>query len=454
MTDADGPPHPSLVRRIFVRVGLVALFASVIQLLVISATHYFDYDHLALDHVRYEAQWLANGVKIAANEASFTLPPGMHHYTDEHRGGYAFRVLDAKGRVLGAHQAPVFDRLSPWQPSTDEAMPRSWFRKLDNDRRFFFAGGQQFRIGEEYVLVEVATFGDPRAVHRWIVAYETLEDIWLPTLPFTLLIPIATLLLVRSELNFLNQAAQQAERVDPARPVERLAFAGIPSEAAPFASAINRLLHRVSALLQSHRVFLGSAAHELRTPLAAMLLELEKIDDPRARLLEKDVLSMSESVGRLLTLVRLQASDSPDLVDVDLGAVVWDTVNALGQWARTKDHQLELRLEEAGTVRGDPIAIREAVRNLVENAVKHTPAGTPICVSVAADGTITVEDGGPGFPVQDWDQFSEPFRRGTGRVDGAGLGLSIVRQAINLHQGSIQVGRSALGGAKFQLRFA
>jgi len=185
-----------------------------------------------------------------------------------------------------------------------------------------------------------------------------------------------------------------------------------------------------------------------------MLLELEKIDSPRARLLEKDVLAMSESVSRLLTLVRLQASDSPDFVDVDLGAVVWDTVNALGEWVRAQNHEIELRLQEAGTVCGDPVAIREAVRNLVENAVKHTPAGTPICVSVASDGTITVEDGGPGFPAQDWDHFSEPFRRGSDLVDGAGLGLTIVRQAISLHQGSIQVGRSTLGGAMFQLRFA
>jgi len=452
MTDANH--HPSLVRRIFLRVGVVALLTSLIQLLVISATNYFEYDHLALDHVRYEAQWLAKGIKISGTEALFELPAGMNHYTGEHRSSYAFRVLDAQGRVLGAEQASMFDRVSPWRVSSNEGMSGSWFRKLDNDRKFFFAGGQQFRIGEADVLVEVATLGDPRGRHRWIVAYETLEDIWLPTLPFTLLIPIATLVLVRSELNFLNRVAQQAERVDPARPIERLVFAGIPSEAAPFALAINRLVQRVNALLNSHRVFLGSAAHELRTPLAAMLLELEKIDSPRARLLEKDVLAMSESVSRLLTLVRLQASDSPDFVDVDLGAVVWDTVNALGEWVRAQNHEIELRLQDAGTVCGDPVAIREAVRNLVENAVKHTPAGTPICVSVASDGTITVEDGGPGFPAQDWDHFSEPFRRGSDLVDGAGLGLTIVRQAISLHQGSIQVGRSTLGGAMFQLRFA
>jgi signal transduction histidine kinase len=205
--------------------------------------------------------------------------------------------------------------------------------------------------------------------------------------------------------------------------------------------------------MHSYRVFMGSAAHELRTPLAAMLIELEKIDDPRARVLERDVIGMAESVERLLTLVRLQGAGAPDLVDVDVGVVVWDTVNSLREWAKGQQHAIELNLQESGSVRGDPIAIREAVRNLVENAVRHTPAGTPIRVTAGPECTITVEDGGPGLPTMSWDQLFQPFHKGL-RSQGAGLGLTIVRRAVDLHRGSIEVGRSSLGGAMFHMRLA
>jgi signal transduction histidine kinase len=268
-----------------------------------------------------------------------------------------------------------------------------------------------------------------------------------------LLIPIAALFSMRSALGFLTRAAQQADRVDAQSPLRPLEFAEIPSEAAPFALAINRLLDRVSALMHSYRVFMGSAAHELRTPLAAMLIELERIDDPRARALEKDVTGMSESINRLMTLVHLQATESPELGDVDVGAVVWDTINSLRAWARTEQHDIELNLHGSGSVCGDPIAIREAVRNLVENAVRHTPAGTPIRVTVGPECAITVEDGGPGLPALSWDQLFEPFQKGR-RSQGAGLGLTIVRRAVDLHRGSIDVGRSPLGGAMFHMRLA
>jgi len=94
------------------------------------------------------------------------------------------------------------------------------------------------------------------------------------------------------------------------------------------------------------------------------------------------------------------------------------------------------------------------VINLVENAVKHTPSGTSILVTVGPKATITVEDTGPGLPTEIADRLFEPFYKGNRSAEGAGLGLAIVRQAIDLHRGSLQVGRSSLGGAMFKLQFA
>jgi signal transduction histidine kinase len=446
--------RPSLARRILIHVAVAALIMSVVQLLVVIRLHYLDYDDLLLNHVRRETLWLARGLTETPQGLVFKLPDDMHHYVNRYRESYAFRVVARGGQLVASAQPSKLEEVSPWRPGMGEPMPGFWFRKLEGGHPFHFAGGQRVHVGGTDVLIEIATRGDPAGVNRWIVAHETLEDVWLPILPFTLLIPIATLFSVRRGLAFLSRAAQQAERVDPANPAERLDMAEIPGEAAPFAHAINRLLDRVGTLMQSYRVFMGSAVHELRTPLAAMLIELEKIEDPRARLLERDVVGMAESVSRLLMLVRLQGIEPADLVEVDVGAVVWDTVNSMRAWGKAHHHEIELTLHGAGSVRGDPVAIREAVRNLVENAVKHTPAGTPIRVTVEPGCAITVEDDGPGLPAEIWNRPFEPFHKGNGASDGAGLGLTIVRRAVDLHGGTIKVGRSRLGGAVFHVRFS
>jgi signal transduction histidine kinase len=97
--------------------------------------------------------------------------------------------------------------------------------------------------------------------------------------------------------------------------------------------------------------------------------------------------------------------------------------------------------------------VREALVNLVENAVKHTPAGTAILVTAGPGRSASVEDAGPGLlPGRSEDLF-RPFRRGNGSARGVGLGLAIVRQAVELHGGSIEIRRSALGGAMFCVEF-
>jgi signal transduction histidine kinase len=171
-----------------------------------------------------------------------------------------------------------------------------------------------------------------------------------------------------------------------------------------------------------------------------MLLELEKIDHPRARRLEADVAGMAESVARLLVLARMDMMQPPELADLDITVVAGETVDRLRAWAAAQQHEIELHLGPPQILRGDSAAIREALRNLVENAVKHTPAGTRIRVEVRPDGAVVVEDSGPGIPSELAAQLFEPFRKGDPSKEGAGLGLTIVRRAVELHHGAVEVG--------------
>ena len=445
--------RPSLARRISLQVGLIAFVTSIIQLTVVIGHNYFDYEDLSLAHVRREAKALRKGLSLEPTGLSFTLPARAAHYRDVHRSRYAFRLVDGSGRVIAAEQPSLLEKVSPYRSTSSAAMPGFWFRKLDDGQRFYFAGGRRFRVGNEDVLIEIATLGDPAGIHWWVLAYETLEDIYLPILPFSFLIPLITLFVVRRALNFLGRAARQAETIDPGYPTQRLDLGDIPSEAGAFAVAINRLLQRVAELIRSKQIFMASAAHQLRTPLAAMLLELDKIEDKRARDIEKDVTNLSETVDRLLTLVRLQAIESPDFVDFNIGAVAEDAVRGLRGWAEAQQHHIQIFSQEPGNLFGDPVAVREALVNLVENAVKHTPAGTAIRVTAGPGRSASVEDAGPGLlPGRSEDLF-RPFRRGNGSTGGVGLGLAIVRQAVELHGGSIEIKRSPLGGAMFCVEF-
>jgi len=100
-----------------------------------------------------------------------------------------------------------------------------------------------------------------------------------------------------------------------------------------------------------------------------------------------------------------------------------------------------------------PQETREALRNLIENAIRHTPPGTEIKVTVGPAGSIVVEDNGPGVTAEAIPDLLQPFKKGSTSNEGAGLGLAIVKQAVELHHGHIEVGRSISGGAKFSLTF-
>jgi two-component system sensor histidine kinase TctE len=122
--------------------------------------------------------------------------------------------------------------------------------------------------------------------------------------------------------------------------------------------------------------------------------------------------------------------------------------------ASTTGHEISLQVNEPACAVGDRIAILESLRNLIENALRHTPSGTRVQVTVGPGGAMVVEDSGPGIGDENVADIVLPFRKGRASGEGSGLGLAIVRQAADLHGGTLGVGRSALGGARFELVFS
>ena len=372
--------RPSLVRTITLRLAITSMLALLLQLAIVVARTYLDEDDLNRSYVTREARTLLREVHYGPKGLQLKRSRIPHHYLGPQASAYAFRILGEDGKIIAEHNGSTLAEISPWRerPSRTQDL---WLLDLDLDRKLYVAGGLRQKIAGRDTWVEVATRGDPDRVYLGIVAAEVLDDVWMPMIPLVVLTLGVAVLSVRRSLAGLVRAATQAEGMSPLDQSKRFDVSGMPREAAIFAIAINGLLDRVGNLVQAHRMLVARAAHELRTPLSVMTLELGRTE-PRIERLEADVRGMSDTVDRLLTLARLESIDAPETSELDVGQIALEMVDRLKDWAARTRHHVSLKICDPACVAGDAAAIREALRNLIENAIRHTPSGTEIQVTV------------------------------------------------------------------------
>jgi signal transduction histidine kinase len=431
-------------------------FAAAVAIAVGSAITLYDNlgdeDYFARNFIQTEAERILRNSVIKDSEVTVDLAE-LGHYSDAHSNKYSFRIVDARGRPLAGSNVQLLNQVSPLQPG--RAPMQQWLQRLE-PKWFYVAGGVSRAIQDTPVWVEVGTLGDPAYVRMRALIIELLEDVIVPMGALSLLAIGFTVLTVKRSLRPLTLAARKADGIKAAREGERFDVRGLPSEAASFAVAINDLIDRVAKLAQAQEHLIARAAHELRTPLAVMMLELANISDARARVLERDVADMSETVNRVLTLARLDVIGLENCRQIDMATIAAEAIERLKPWAATRGTAITLAINGPASFEGDAPSVREAIRNLIENAIKHTPAGATIHVGCGPGSSIIVEDNGPGISEREADEMFKPFKKGRPSYDGegAGLGLTIVQHAVSLHKGTIEVGRSALGGARFSLKFS
>jgi two-component system OmpR family sensor kinase len=259
------------------------------------------------------------------------------------------------------------------------------------------------------------------------------------------LVPLMALVVRR----MLSPVAQLAEHLDRAgdHAIDVLPERDIPTEVAPFVRSINRLLARLRESMAQQRRFVADAAHELRSPLAALSLQLQNLGkadlspESRARL-ESVRAGLSRSthlIGQLLSLARLQhdAPPSPGLTPVQ--EVVRQVVGEVDAYATERRIDLGVERLDAIDLAVDRQALHTALRNLVDNAIRYTPPGGRVDIRVQReDGwlRIDVEDNGPGMSPDELARACEPFFRGEGSGEtGSGLGLAIVQDAARSMRG-------------------
>ena len=248
-----------------------------------------------------------------------------------------------------------------------------------------------------------------------------------------------------------------------------------PEEIAPLIASVNSLMLRLQTSINAQKRFIANAAHQLRTPVAALrtLSELaaRMPDGPERDQSMNRLIATGERVShlatQLLTLVRAESAGTTRLsVAVDLRELCETVAHDVVPHALEREIEFSLEgSDDAVVVTGDPTLIGELVRNLLDNAFKYTPRRGTVMLTVSGGGvdpaSILVDDSGPGVPAAEQGRIFAPFARfaqtdaETGApIAGTGLGLAIVREVAEAHSASVSVERSPMGGARFIVNFA
>ena len=261
-----------------------------------------------------------------------------------------------------------------------------------------------------------------------------------------------------STLRPLGDLAEAVARRGPSdlRPVNR----PVPSELSPLLASLNSLMTRLNHSLTQSETFIAEAAHRVRTPLAtvrshaeATLLRVDKDENRQAlRSMIRAIDESSRAAGQLLDHAMVTfRGDQLVKRDIDLVTICSEIVDRLTPVAEMMDLELTLSSDGPVRIKGDSILIQNAVRNLVDNALKYSPAERAVHIAVAASpgATITVTDQGGGFPETQITLLSRRFQRGENAKDtvGSGLGLTIAQDVAEAHGGRLELKNLETGGA-------
>jgi two-component system sensor histidine kinase TctE len=425
----------------------------------------------------YNVQALAQQVKLGPDKrVQFNLPqPASELLRADETDLVYYQVRGANNEHLsGDRDVPL--------PQDEEDKGSSYEVHIRDDEM----RGMEVRVaytwirldadGKRPALVQVAETREKRSV----LAAEIIKGVMLPQFA---LLPLAVLLVWLALVRGIKPLSELEERIRARKPddLSPLDDKAVPMEVAPLVLSVNDLLERLKDSIVTQKRFLADAAHQLKTPLAGLRMQADLAQ--RSGSSEEDLKKSLQQIGRasvqathtvnqLLSLARAEGGGaSVPQQTCDMVRMVSDVLQ--DSLPRAMDKGLDLGYEgvEADSmgvkVMGNPILLKEMVRNLVENAINYTPSTTErpgvITVRVLVDPyskalVLQVEDNGPGIPLAERDLVFQPFYRALGtNVDGSGLGLPIVKEIAQQHGASISIDATfehqTPPGACFTLRF-
>jgi signal transduction histidine kinase len=434
-------PDPRRASGLLWQVGIaLAILTAVFALfnaLVVIGLYSHDRPQLARDVVSLEAGRILRDLDAARAPAA-----------PDHVLAWHWEVRKPDGQLIASGGDPGLTGDRPFDPA-------AWTRWRPDPSGPWISGSTSLSRNGEPVWVTLWIRARSVAVFDRAIRMELLEHVAAPLAPLTLMLLLAALLQVRRLTAPLRTAAREADSLDPDQLGARLTVPATSLEVQRLVQAFNRTLDRVEASIRLVRDFNANAAHELRTPLAVMSLAIDGLPPSELRdTLLKEAAALSRTVSQMLDLAQVDAMPLQHTGEASLKAVTTEQVSQLVRLAWSMDRDLSLDAPQDIVVEGHTEAIGRALRNLIENGLRHTPPKTTIEISVGPGPQIRVRDHGPGVAIDQRTQIFDRFWRGDRSFSqGAGLGLSIVRAIMTAHGGLVRVDSAPGGGAVFILAF-
>ncbi|TFW16931.1 two-component sensor histidine kinase [Massilia arenosa] len=325
------------------------------------------------------------------------------------------------------------------------------------------ANGTTYRVFSVQTSAQTVQVAQDLAVRRNMAGNLALRTAG-PILALVPVLMLAVWWVISGSLKPVSRVQSQlaARQADDLSPVSE---GGLPDEVRPLVQELNLLFGRVKSAFDTQQHFVADAAHELRTPLAALKLQaqsLERAETPEARQLAVERLTSgieraTRLVEQLLVLARQESADASASTPVNVAELARRTIGDLAGVAAAKHIDLGLAKADDVTVAGHADALTILVRNLVDNAIKYTPDGGTVDLEVRAlqnGAELVVEDSGPGIPPEERERVFDRFYRVPGSAaGGSGLGLAIIRSIAQRHRADLTLGQSErLGGLRVTVR--
>lgn len=437
--------HSSLKQRLL---ALVLMTVALVWVGAIAFTYVDareEFDEVLDAHLAQSASLLIAQASLGLDEIETEHAPLLHKYSRH----VAFQIWES-GQVLRLHSAnapshPLADREQGF--SNTRINGKSWrvFSTWDETRKNLIQVAERTEVRDELA-------GD-------------LAGNLLTPLLFSL--PLLALLLWVSVGRGLRPLVRLTSEVAQREPdnLAALESESAPREVIPLIERLNSLFIRIAASMQKERRFTADAAHELRTPIAGIKAQAQVArsaasDEERTHALDNAILGCDRAahlIEQLLTLARIDTLNEAATEACPLRAIAAEVIAAIAPTALDQGVRLELLEGEEVTVAGNATLLRILLRNLIENAVHHTPTGTQVQISASlrqGHPSLSVCDDGPGIPEADLTRIAERFYRPAGTsASGSGLGLSIVKRIAEIHAADLHISPRQAGGLNISLTF-
>nr|WP_233632268.1 ATP-binding protein [Burkholderia gladioli] len=325
----------------------------------------------------------------------------------------------------------------------------------------------EWRVYGAIVGDNVVQLAQPLSVRNRLAASVALRTVW----PLILLLPFlgaAVWMIVGRGMRPLRRVTRAVESRRP-EALDPLPDNRLPQEVQPLVHALNGLLARLAAALDTQKAFVADAAHELRTPLAAVQIQAQLVaraqDDETRREaladLQSGVTRATRLAEQLLALARSEPDGATVREPVALADVLAHCVSAQAVVAQKRNIDLGIEDAQPAIVDADIGALRVMLNNVLDNAVKYTPEGGRIDVSLSFDegrALVRVADSGPGIPPEERERVFDRFYRDSSArmrtdVSGSGLGLAIVKRVAAQQRATVTLGESPAGGLLVEIAF-